>query len=531
MGLLRRLYRLLHPSPRPRPHQPCEGQTGFRSGQPNKAALFAWHEGSATQLSAPPPSQCHSPSPCASAATATAIYDGASPSGERAWFTTPQPLIDSDTDSGNDLYLAKLKPDGELEELVQASKGEPGPGTANGDGAGVQGVVQISPEGNAAAFVATGVLTTEPNSNGAASGESAAQGADNLYLYDAETAKTKFVARLCSGDEQSGSLADPACPGSDRESLWAAHTNTVPEAELTPDGHFLLFTSYGRLTPDKTSETTAAYRYDFSTGQLIRISVGRDGNDANGNGSDGGVPREDGQFPVFLNHEEGGAGKRLVSGAALAGDFNRSISADGAVAIFSTAAPLVSRDTNTGPTPGCYGAQNSVGYGVAGTGCDVYEWEESGHGTCHEAGGCVRLISDGLQPFGSHLPLIDASGENIVFYTPRGLYPGDTDGVGDIYDARVDGGFHYTPSEPICHSAERCRGEGTHEASHPSFGTEQFAGPENEKEVEKPHKHCKKGYLLKHNRCLRKKTTKKHHKAKHKRADRRAAGHNRGGAK
>src|SRR5262249_16332581 len=80
------------------------------------------------------------------------------------------------------------------------------------------------PDGSHAAFVATGVLTTEANPT---TGQSAAQGADNLYVYDAESGLTKFVASLCSGSEESGSLTDPACPvsvQSAREAAIAAST-------------------------------------------------------------------------------------------------------------------------------------------------------------------------------------------------------------------------------------------------------------------------------------------------------------------
>ena len=75
--------------------------------------------------------------------------------------------------------------------------------------------------------------------------------------------------------------------------------------------------------------------------------------------------------------------------------------------------------------------------------------------------------------------MISASGRDIVFQTSRGLVPDDTDGVGDIYDARVEGGFHPDPPPP-CTSPEAC-GEGNHQAArrHPSSAPTSFVGPGN----------------------------------------------------
>ena len=144
-----------------------------------------------------------------------------------------------------------------MKELVQASAGEASPSHPTpGAGAGVQGVLQVSQDGTHASFVATGVLTAKPSSVG----DSAEQGADNLYVYDATSGETKFVARLCSGSEESGTLADPACPasleggnqGANDSSLWKSGYNS----QFTPDGGYLLFSSYGRLTPDDTDNVT-----------------------------------------------------------------------------------------------------------------------------------------------------------------------------------------------------------------------------------------------------------------------------------
>ena len=157
----------------------------------------------------------------------------------------------------------------------------------------------------------------------------------------------------------------------------------------------------------------------------IRVSIGRRGNDGNGNDK-----------PTLPNS----LASTIPSGDAnpLAEDGGRAISADGGVVIFRTAAPLVSHDTNAGAHPICHERES----GLPDTGCDIYEWEEQGHGTCTEVGGCVSLISSGHAPEGDTEAVISSSGRDILFRTTAALVPEDTDGVADIYDARVEGGFH-----------------------------------------------------------------------------------------
>jgi hypothetical protein len=498
---------------------------------PNKVAVFACHVAAgscvpgvsgaqpATQLSSPPPSQCHSGNVCATSPIANAHFVGDSPDGRLAWFTTKQSLIDSDTDQTKDLYLAKLTANGQLEELVQASGGQTVGGHIAGEGAGLQGVLDVSSAGTRVYFVATGLLTEGENGLH----QKAAQGADNLYAYDATSGQTKFVTDLCSGPEESGSLAEPACDqslqpnigegGARNDSpLWRESDEGQEgrQAQLTPDGRFLLFTSYGRLSSDDTDSTKSVFRYDFETGQLIRVSLGRRGNDGNGN---------DNAYEAIIPelHSSGVFGQRTSNALdLLAEDGSRAISSDGSTVVFRTAAPLVSHDTSALPgTPhGCVRVQE--------TGCDVYQWSEDGHGTCTEAGGCISLISTGLDPHQVTRPVISASGRDITFLSTGGLVPSDTDGVYDVYDARVNGGFHYTlPKEP-CGSPEACHGEGTHPGQPPTPGTETFVGPPNPK-------YCPKGFVKRHGHCVK---VRKHHKRRrhHKRAAR-AANTNRGGHK
>ncbi len=528
---------------------PIELAAGYECGEgnPNPSALFSrTAENAPVQLNAPPiPAQCEQPNPCATVEPKTPLYDGASGNGRFVWFTTTQPLINSDTDQTNDLYVAKLTENGELEELVQASAGQP---TAThptpGVGADVgedgvsggeetaainQGVIGVSADGTHAAFESPAVLTEEPN----ALGQTAVQHANNFYVYDLTTGQTKFVTDLCSGPGQSGSepapflegehnvtkqqsVPDPACPvtasnrldasaPSGEFALWGHSSHTalggkpVGQAKMTPDGNFLLFNGVGRHTPDDTDNQEDLFRYDFQTGELTRVSIGHRGNDGNGN---------DNAYP-----------------AEFAGDDpERAISADGSTIVFRTPAPLVSRDTNqTSANGACTSGQEILaGPAQKPTGCDIYEWEEDGHGTCAEPGGCVSLLSSGHAPnVGDTTAEIGESGHDIIFQTDRGLIPGDTDGVADIYDARVDGGFHPEHPQSPCTSPEACGEATTSPPPPPVLGTPGFVGPGNAAtEIE-----CAKGRHRFDNHgkiiCVPNKSPKHHHHRKHKRSHRR----------
>jgi hypothetical protein len=181
------------------------------------------------------------------------------------------------------------------------------------------------------------------------------------------------------------------------------------------------------------------------------------------------------------------------------------ISANGNLVVFETAAPLVSGDNDTGTNPKC--EQHF-------TGCDVYEWEAQGEGTCSEAGGCIRLISSGVALQGDRGGLIDESGRNISFQSSQNLGVFDTDGLPDVFDARVEGGFHRSARQPECGSADQCHRAVSAEIGAPRFTTETFAGSGNAAE----HRHCAKGKVRvkKHGqvRCVarhHKRKGKKHH--------------------
>jgi hypothetical protein len=350
-------------------------------------------------ISEPSLSFCTLPTPDPSCADA--VFEGASADGTRAFFTTTQPETGG-TDTTKNLYEAKVG-ESSLNGMTQVSAG------AGAEGAQVQGVVRISDDGSHVYFVAQGVLTSAPDSHG----RTAQAGADHLYAYDGASGETKFVAALSSSDS----------------SLWG--NDDRRQAQASADGRFLVFDSVAQLTPDDTDTSQDVYRYDFQSGELVRVSAGRGGYDADGNGAfDAEITA-----PAF---DSGGAFagvNQVVDGTVEA---KRALNSDGSTVFFSTSEPLQSTDVNSAP--------------------DVYEWDE----------GQVSLLSDGhnrdtaspkAATPGEATTFVGASadGSDAFFQTNQVLDPAGGDGAYDVFDARIGGGFAQLASSVPC-SGDSCQG-------------------------------------------------------------------------
>lgn len=437
----------------------CDGVNGYFPQGP--AQLFVRLNGERTlEIAHPLAADCAVSEECNGAPPQRATFTGASEAGTRVFFTTIQPLVSGDAEFvcreaarvngvveglgefatrsgcetgtgeqkergrwkrfGTDIYMAALECPGggeacppavrEVTSLTQISRS-----VIPGEAAEVQGeqAVLVSSSGERVYFVARGVLTQGATSEGRAP----VRGADNLYVYDAAEGRNHFVADLCSGPEQSGEAGDPSCPrASEGEEfdtrLWLGERH----AETTGDGQFLVFTSCGQLAPNDTDTAMDIYRYDAATEALERVSVGEDGFDQNGNNSSYNV-----ELPNLTPAPKFKEGDYMN---------DRAISEDGSRIVFGTAEPLSSQALN----------------GLA----NVYEWHE-GH---------VSLISSGVAPEeeGNPLvspPVITPSGRDIFFVSAQGLVPQDTDGVRDVYDARL--GPEEFPQQPAARRA--CEGD------------------------------------------------------------------------
>ena len=112
-----------------------------------------------------------------------------------------------------------------------------------------------------------------------------------------------------------------------------------------------------------------------------------------------------------------------------AGTAPRPISENGEYVFFDTAESLLPQDTNSK--------------------IDVYEWHD----------GTISLITSGQDSADSFFldssPYVNAVGEtveggNVFFGTHARLVPQDTDSAGDLYDARIGGGFKLSEESGQC---------------------------------------------------------------------------------
>lgn len=385
-------------------------QTCGASGPPVREVYARINESSTIPISEPmlpggAGGSCAGGEPCQHATLSSGIFEGASRSGERAFFLSEQPLVSGASASGMKLYEDRLEDvagEPRLTEVVDVSNGA----EAYGRDPEVRGVARVSEDGSQVYFVAGAVLTDSPNDRG----ELALQGADNLYVYDTGDGETRFIATLAPSDALDWESGDAERP-----------------AQATPSGRFLLFSSDNDLTPDAAGTDQQLYRYDDETGELTRVTVSEDGINEDGNAATT-------YGMVISDYAASTAGPRAVS-----------LAEDGTVFFTS---PLAL----TGVTEldnACL-VEDEEGYCEAYAN-NVYEFSD----------GSVHLISDGQDRslfFGtSGVELIgaDESGENVYFTSADPLAPTDTDSQFDIYDARVGGGFPAGVAAPSC--AEPCQ--------------------------------------------------------------------------
>lgn len=376
---------------------------GCKAGGPSATQLYARigeQPAQATVVNVAAAGGCESSPYCD--ITSNVTFDGAASDGSRVFFTSSQGLLPIDTNAEPDIYECELPGDGGTQPVYEKVGSTISPvnhcpmlklvtATESGQAADVLGVVRVALEGTRVYYVAKGVVTSAVNPLG----ETAQPGADNMYVYDAETGHTQFVATLAASDS-----AD-----------WTGTASGRPQA--TPDGDYLVFTSSADLTPDDTSSVAQVFRYDASSEQLIRVSIGEDGYDQDGNTT----------YPDFIPIENKAAGGGPNYGQIGA------ISSDGRQILF--------------------GSEAALAEGAVGGGENLYEYREGNVGLVYE--GPLLVEGHGVEAG------IDRSGENIFFLTGRQLVPEDIDTADGIYDAHVDGGFEAHLTIPGC-EGEACLG-------------------------------------------------------------------------
>ena len=329
-------------------------------------------------------------------------------------------------------------------------------GDASGLGPRVQGVVAVSADGSHVYFVAAGTLTPQANSLG----QSALSGAENLYVFERDahypSGRVAFISSLSTLDSR-----EWVNPG-------------VGQANVTPDGRFLVFTSHADLTPDDTSTNAAAqvFRYDAQTGALERISIGNDAFNDNGNAG----PAEVCTAPRC------GPDATIVPAANTLtlspGRTDPTMSDDGTFIYFESPARLTPQaldyvrvGTNAQTGKPVY-AQN------------VYEYRQGhvylisdGRDTSTFGGGSFKVTASAVELLGA-----DTNGANVFFTSHDQLAAQETGSQFNIYDARVCTSGDpcvAPPTAAVPCREDACQPPSGPPPSPPAVATITFAGPEN----------------------------------------------------
>jgi hypothetical protein len=318
-----------------------------------------------------------------------AQYWNATPDGSKVLYT-----------KGGDLYEYDV-------ETGQASDLAPG--------GGVHGVVAASSDLSYVYFVAEGALVPGTESHECVEGK-ASRSLCNLYALHVGEA-TRFISLLSGSDN----FASPGTAARDTGDWQGSLADT--EAEATPDGTHLVFTSKLNLAGYESDRHGEVFMYDYASGAIHCLSCLPSGES----------PSSSGESAAFLPVSDVGT------------SLPHWLSDDGNRVFFDTLEALVPQDTNEQT--------------------DVYEWERDGSGTCTDSTGCIYLLSDGSSAEGSYLIGASESGDD-VFITTRGkLVAEDENENTDVYDVRANAAPPPTPP--------RCTGSGCQgvPATPPVFAT------------------------------------------------------------
>jgi hypothetical protein len=395
-------------------------------------------------------------------------FDGASPDGSRAFFTSESALTPG---AGVAPYLYEYLTDavpGSRLKLI-ANRAEDTTGQFSNPS------VVVSGDGSVVYYKATGTVQV--------SGQPVS--VTGVWRYDTRTDATTFVA------EPSNTLGNPQ-----------------PQWYTTSDGRFLLFPAgqlghgvrvlggQGLEEEPRGFGHQEFYRYDANDGSVTCVSCGEGMAPATGVTE---IPTAQAAPTDFIMKLAGGLGTEV------------DLSDDGRRVFFETSARLVAQDTNENAA----GEESQEGRGRA---ADVYEWvapgAEDGAGVlCHVANGCTFLLSAGEAVGPEQFLGASEDGRDVFFSSAASMVPGAPSGFTSVYDARIGGGFAQKAGPVECNS---CQGVGS---PVPSFGTPASAsfagagnsplpaaaaGPPRSKPKSKPKPRCRRGYRRsRHGRCVR----------------------------
>jgi hypothetical protein len=396
---------------------------------------------------------------CASCGSGGGEFWSASGDGSAAYFTDEQRLTANSTATAGepDLYRYEIGSEGQSGKLTDIS-------VASTGHADVREVVGGGEDGSTVYFIADGMLTSEPNSEGA----EPLAGRPNLYMWHAGA--ITFIA---------SEIATPAVDEFEGMSL-------TPSG-VAAGGRAVTFFSSAPLTHYDNRGTAEMFVYEAGAQRLFCVSCS-----PSGEAPVGSAEAWEEEHPVSEDRGASPSADTYGSPSYLP----RWINEAGTEVFFNTNQPLVPQDVNRHQ--------------------DVYEWEVDGTGGCTQAAGCVAPISDVQAPHAARFIDASANGEDVFFTQRVSLVPTAIDETVKLYDARVNGGF----AEPeLACTGTGCQGV---PPATPIFATPAsvtFAGVGNfepvasaRKSTAKPKKkpiECKRGQVKKHGRCVKAKSKRK----------------------
>ncbi|HEX3243701.1 MAG TPA: hypothetical protein VHQ97_11550 [Solirubrobacterales bacterium] len=320
------------------------------------------------------------------------LYAGMTADGSTVYYTTPDKLLPQDQDSSADLYRAAVDASGSLDlSLLTTNSAAPCNPVANSNG----------PHWNTTGAGANCDAVAIGGGGGVASSNGAVYFLSPEQLGGLGTADQPNLYEVAPGDApQLVATLEPDNPLV-LDSVKSAAVRRTGDFQVTPEGHYAVFTSALPLTGVGNFGFRSVYRYDAGAGTLACSSCDT-------------TKTSDDTF---------------ADNASLAPS-GLSVLENGSV-FFTTLFPLVLNDANGRS--------------------DVYEASPTGR---------QELISSGTGAFDAGLLTVSDDGTDVFFFTHDTLAPEeDTNGLlMKIYDARVEGGFFKLPPSVPCKASDECHG-------------------------------------------------------------------------
>ncbi len=313
-------------------------------------------------------------------------------------------------------------------------------------------------------------------------------GADAFLAADAEDAK--LVLSRHSGETSEFLLYDTETQAS--KLLFSIH-GEAPGAFVSKDLSTIYVQSSQQLTPEAPPGLNGLYRYDLAAGTLrFLLTTGFSGDSMSsdgrylygtfrvvpgvaGGGAEAGGETSDQIYRLdtvddvveciscsssfdpepTLSALFGGEGYSHTESVSPTPE-SVFASSNGDYVFFDTPAALVTRDVDGERPPVNSSESPAEASGSYSRSSDVYEWRRNGLHGCTQVQGCLSLITSGAGGQLNVLLGVADEGRDVFFTSHESLVASDTDTAGDVYDARIGGGFPPPPPRPVECEGDAC---------------------------------------------------------------------------